>query len=672
MAEPPPGHSTEQQQLRDDLGFGEEVPVSPAGCGNSDERDDKIKELSTQIEGLQKNLQAAKAVESSSAQKLQSMQQINRSQCALMKAELLKTRRKLCHTQAVCARQKEQIDALMEQSPALTVPAHLASYPTEEEAVEESAELAVLHQRWESDILQLQAEFEGGAAVKEVQEARQRVAELEAALGSNRKAEAVAATAAGQSGTDVAALRKELEAEQDKAKDQMKKMKQLAVAYKKLDAEKGDLQARLAEAEQQGPESKTSAKASAKGAVSPALAAKIQQQLAASRAEIAELKASVSKDLKLQMPALIEEAMRANTPELMKLIDNGAKEWRDKYAIECEKRRKLHNLVQELKGNIRVHCRVRPMSIHDSRSCLAFPGPDEIQIRDDDRNLKKTWQFNEVFREDSTQEMVFTAVRDLVVSMIDGFNVCIFAYGQTGSGKTHSMQGTKADPGVYMRTFTELFKVAKDRKGWVVDLKVALIEIYNDEIRDLLVPKGKKVEKLQIRQGKEGNYVPGLIMQPATCAGDVEAILERGQENRTVACTDMNEHSSRSHLLLQIHGSMTTSEGKTMSSQITLVDLAGSERMAKSGVQGDRAKEAIAINKSLSALGDVINSRATKSSHTPFRNSTLTHLLQDSLSGDSKTLMLLQINPCQEHVEESMCSLGFGARVNNVEMTTKK
>merc|ERR1712050_252013 len=130
----------------------------------------------------------------------------------------------------------------------------------------------------------------------------------------------------------------------------------------------------------------------------------------------------------------------------------------------------------------------------------------------------------------------------------------------------------------------------------------------------------------------------------------------------------MNHHSSRSHLMVQIYGSMTTSNGKQISSCITLVDLAGSERLAKSGVTGDRAKEAIAINKSLSALGDVINSRATKNGHTPFRNSTLTHLLQDSLSGDSKTLMLLQINPCKDHVEESQCSLQFGARVNAVEM----
>merc|ERR1712032_1087992 len=210
------------------------------------------------------------------------------------------------------------------------------------------------------------------------------------------------------------------------------------------------------------------------------------------------------------------------------------------------------------------------------------------------------------------------------------------------------MQGTKDNPGIYRRTFNELFVVAKERKGWTVELRER-IEIYNNEIRDLLVPDGAKREKLQVRQG-----------------------MEIGQKNRTVAATDMNLHSSRSHLLVQINGTMTNSDGKTFTSEITLVDLAGCERMAKSGVSGDRAKEAIEINKSLSALGDVINARASKSGHAPFRNSTLTHLLQDSLSGDSKTLMLLQINPCTQHVEESFCSLQFGARVNNVEMNAKK
>jgi len=281
---------------------------------------------------------------------------------------------------------------------------------------------------------------------------------------------------------------------------------------------------------------------------------------------------------------------------------------------------------------------------------------------------KKTFQFNEVFRENSTQVQLFEGVRDLVVSMIDGYNVCIFAYGQTGAGKTHSMQGTPTDPGIYMRTFNELFKVARERSGWRVELTAAIIEIYNEEIRDLLVPPDKKTPKLQVRQEKGRNHVPGLTLEPVSTPEDVDNLLSTGQQHRTVACTDMNAHSSRSHLMVQIHGSMTTSEGKELRSCITLVDLAGSERLAKSGVSGDRAKEAIAINKSLSALGDVINSRATKGAHTPFRNSPLTHLLQDSLSGDSKTLMLLQMNPCQDHVEETMCSLNFGARVNNVEM----
>merc|ERR1719210_3148878 len=123
--------------------------------------------------------------------------------------------------------------------------------------------------------------------------------------------------------------------------------------------------------------------------------------------------------------------------------------------------------------------------------------------------MRKTWQFNEIFQPDSTQEKVFmSGIRDLVVSMIDGYNVCIFAYGQTGAGKPHSMQGTPSDPGIYMRTFNELFKVARERSGWRIELTAAIIEIYNEEIRDLLVPPDKKAPKLQVRQEKGRNVVP--------------------------------------------------------------------------------------------------------------------------------------------------------------------
>jgi kinesin family protein C2/C3 len=389
--------------------------------------------------------------------------------------------------------------------------------------------------------------------------------------------------------------------------------------------------------------------------------------LASEKTQIADLRASVQADFQQQIPFLLQEAMQQQLPKLQQLIQDGGKEWKEKYAIECDKRKKLHNLVQEMRGNIRVYCRVRPLNERESGKCISFPSPNEVMIRNEELGVKKSWEFNEVFNESSTQAQVFKEIKDLVVTMLDGYNVCIFAYGQTGAGKTHSMQGTPSDPGIYKRAFNELFEVAKDRRDVKIELKASITEIYNEELRDLLNEDAKK-PKLQVKMDKKGNNVPGLVMQPVTCTEDVEKLMDMGQRNRSTAATDMNEHSSRSHLLVQIYGKIEKPNGTEHNCCITLVDLAGSERLAKSGVTGDRAKEAISINKSLSALGDVINARATKSAHTPFRNSTLTHLLQDSLQGDSKTLMLLQLNPCADYVEETMCSLQFGARVNAVEM----
>ncbi|CAE7257569.1 KIN14R [Symbiodinium necroappetens] len=486
-------------------------------------------------------------------------------------------------------------------------------------------------------------------------------------------------------------------------------------AYKKLDSEKGDLEAKL--------------RTAGGRALPPQVVAKVQSAIAAGKKQVSEMRATVAVEIQQQLPQVLEEVMRSKAAELQKLLDKGSQEWKEKYAIECDRRRKLHNLVQELKGLFKLDHTVgfaaakqiqisnadmgtkksqSEMSTADIlclRACCVIPERLESTakgsleralarhrqsvlrsemsllscvskrrcgaVADDPSagivRVEESFQFNEIYRQNSSQEDLFTGIRDLVVSMLDGYNVCMFAYGQTGSGKTHSMQGTRDNPGVYTRTFNELFKVAKERTGWKIELKGACVEIYNEEIRDLLGP-GDKKQKLQVRQGKEGNYVPGLTMQPVNNAEEVEMLLSTAQTNRTVAATDMNLHSSRSHLAVQILGTMTNPDGKQFLSAITLVDLAGSERLAKSGVAGDRAKEAIAINKSLSALGDVIAARAQKQGHTPYRNSVLTHFLQDSLGGDSKTLMLLQLNPCGSHVEESMCSLNFGARVNAVEM----
>jgi len=662
MAGRVPQVNSKMQQMMD-LGF-DDIENT---IGYQPEMEEKCVQLSEQLDvaqqkvaELQEELEKVKAEDTLTKQKLQSFQQVNRSQSALVRGELQKTRRKLAHMQSVAQRLRDQAAWFQSKAPNLSLPGQLQSMPTEEDAAEDHAELVQLHERWEKDVAQLAAELAGKPFTGEdpkrtelEQLVKKQKKELDQLKGGGQ-----AASPSGSGSEDVVSLRKELETAEEKAKEQVKKLKQLATAYKKLDSEKSELEAKL------------KAGSPKAGKVSQEVLSKVQVALAAGKKQVADLRATVTAEIQQQLPQVLHEVMQSKASELRKLMDAGAQEWKEKYSIECERRRKLHNLVQELKGNIRVYCRVRPMTDAEAANgcCISFPAPDEIKINNPELGVTKSWQFNEIYRQNSKQEDLFSGIRDLVVSMLDGYNVCMFAYGQTGSGKTFSMQGSADNPGVYTRTFNELFKVAKERSAWKIELKGACVEIYNEEIRDLLLGPNDKKQKLQVRQGKEGNHVPGLTLQPVNTVAEVEQLLNTAQANRTVASTDMNLHSSRSHLAVQILGTMTNPEGKQFSSAITLVDLAGSERLAKSGVSGDRQKEAIKINQSLSALGDVIAARAQKNAHTPYRNSVLTHFLQDSLGGDSKTLMLLQINPCASHVEESMCSLTFGARVNAVEM----
>lgn len=191
-------------------------------------------------------------------------------------------------------------------------------------------------------------------------------------------------------------------------------------------------------------------------------------------------------------------------------------------------------------------------------------------------------------------------------------------------------------------------------------------------IRDMLAPPAAaEAPRLVIRDGGPGvgTFVQDLTSTPVTAAAEVYGIMRTGYKNRTTFATNMNEHSSRSHCLLTVSVSaVQRTTGTTMRGKLHLIDLAGSERVSRSGATGDRLKEAQAINKSLSALGDVIAARVEKRGHVPFRNSTLTYLLQDSLSGDSKTLMFLCLSPALVNAEESFCSLNFAARVRNVEL----
>ena len=219
----------------------------------------------------------------------------------------------------------------------------------------------------------------------------------------------------------------------------------------------------------------------------------------------------------------------------------------------------------------------------------------------------------QVFEMDSKQQDVYREVSPLVTSMLDGFNVCIFAYGQTGSGKTFTMAGPPDNRGVNTNALDELFRKVEARKAEFRDeLSVAILEIYNENIRDLLAEHvGDR--KLTVKSGPEGNYVPELTTVPVSGLDEVLELIELGDVNRTAAATDMNEHSSRSHSIVQVFlNSVNVVTGAKCKGKLNMIDLAGSERVGKSGATGARLKEAQAINKSLSSLGDVIQARCNK------------------------------------------------------------
>ncbi|GBG25229.1 Kinesin, putative [Hondaea fermentalgiana] len=345
-----------------------------------------------------------------------------------------------------------------------------------------------------------------------------------------------------------------------------------------------------------------------------------------------------------------------------------------KYQREYRERRRLFNLVQELRGNIRVLCRVRPaLDFEENDVVVRFPQDGAVELRNA-KGREKSWEFDHVFKSDADNAKVFEQVSDLCTSILDGYNVCIFAYGQTGSGKTHTMEGPEHDRGVNFRALDRLFANMRERNHggeWEFEVQVTLLEIYNEQIRDLLADKAKQQQqkKLEVKAGKHGMHVPGLTMVTVTDHTQVLRLMKLGKKNRSVACTDMNSHSSRSHSMLSTYVlARNTLTGEEARGKLHLIDLAGSERVSKSGVQGARLTEATNINKSLSALGDVIQARANKQGHVPFRNSTLTYLLQDSLSQDSKTLMFVQVSPVKTNAEESFCSLNFAARARTVEL----
>ncbi|XP_064913744.1 kinesin-like protein KIF25 isoform X3 [Columba livia] len=432
-------------------------------------------------------------------------------------------------------------------------------------------------------------------------------------------------------------------------------------------------------------------------------------------------------------------------------LEQSLQEVTEKYEKEKQKRRALHNSLVELRGNIRVHCRIRPLlpfdtvaghSISQERQRnfsekVAHAVDDETVLvkcsRPGHASINKTFQFERVYSASESQDTVFADVAPLLTSLLDGYNVCIMAYGQTGSGKTYTMLGPQLEEnfafstedeselGIIPRAAQEVFRLISEKPPGSYWVEVSVVEVYNNEIFDLLAKdsfgkvSGVKRDVVTTREGKSD--VPLLMHETVENASEFLHLVNKGLQLRVRHPTLVHAHSSRSHLVVtltittivsadnfgilwedeqtsqrlnkevsctfpqKMRDNKSTSSSRASSpaqleatekmkqvkTRLQLVDLAGSECVGMSGVTGAALRETSLINRSLSALADVLGAIAEQRSHVPYRNSKLTHLLQDSVGGDAKLLVMLCISPHQKYLTESMQSLGFGTRARQVQ-----
>ncbi|ETV85217.1 hypothetical protein, variant [Aphanomyces astaci] len=287
-------------------------------------------------------------------------------------------------------------------------------------------------------------------------------------------------------------------------------------------------------------------------------------------------------------------------------------------------RRKMHNTIQELRGNVRVFARTRPFLPSDGTgavSALTCDGDLQCVTLKRDKETH-AFTFDRVFAPVSGQDAVFEEVSEFVQSAIDGYQVCLFSYGQTGSGKTHTMQGSGNGHmrGIIPRSIEKIMaEVTKsEAQGWRYVMHASFLEIYNETVRDLLADKADKklVLKMDPKNGQNAVMVQDLTLVTIDSLHQVEGLMEKAARVRSVACTDMNAQSSRSHSVFSLHlRGVNDAQGTVLEGKLNLVDLAGSERLSRSGATGSRLKETQAINKSLSCLTDVFAAIGNKSPH---------------------------------------------------------
>ncbi|KAH9420263.1 Kinesin-like protein kif3c, partial [Dermatophagoides pteronyssinus] len=342
-----------------------------------------------------------------------------------------------------------------------------------------------------------------------------------------------------------------------------------------------------------------------------------------------------------------------------------------KVVVRCRPMSDKEKEEKELKV-VDVNCERGTIQLHR----VPMPPPSwqqqtTVNNHNDDDDVK-IYTFDSVYDCDSKQEEIYADVcHPLVESVLNGFNGTIFAYGQTGTGKTYTMEGVAHDPGVIPRSFIHIFSHIGRSSHKQFLVRSSYLEIYQEEIRDLLSTNTNK--RLELRERSDiGVYVKDLSSFVCKNVTEIERVLAKGRQNRAVGATNMNEHSSRSHAIFMItvehiekDSSMATEHVRV--GKLNLVDLAGSERQIKTKTVGQRQKEAIKINLSLSALGNVISALVDgRSTHIPYRDSKLTRILQDSLGGNARTVMMANIGPAGYNYEETLITLRYANRAKNI------
>ena len=389
----------------------------------------------------------------------------------------------------------------------------------------------------------------------------------------------------------------------------------------------------------------------------------------------------------------IDKKWVAHFEESLVAHENIEEVLRESIDREQDRRRQLFDQVQDLKGNIRVMCRIRPAPKWvDEGELMDFgaPTPGDFSDKWGRLNLQatrkaamgtvletKTFDFERIFGQEDTNGTVFDEISDLVQSATQGKKVTLFAYGQTGSGKTHTMLGSDEDPGIIPQTIDMMFDVANESPDYRYTVAMSIIEVYQDAVHDLLIePEHGKKARVRLSEA---------AWAETESAAAASAILSQASQYRTVAATNANDQSSRSHLIISFQ---ITKEhlagnraGQVAKGTLNLVDLAGSERTAAAGATGTQMREGVSINSDLMNLNLVITALGN-GTRVPF-DSALTKALKGSLEKGSRTLMFVMVSPFKKDQSQTVQTLDKGAeatkaklasigRANNFATTSKK